>query len=180
MNRNLRELHQALSDLAGVLNRPQPGLALMHEAGISLDRILLPLLVRIERSGPIGIVELGELSDRDYNTVTRQVTKLESLGLALRRIGSVDRRVREVVITPAGLALTGEVDLAREKLSMAVLATWSPDEIHEFARLCRKFVDALAGMKPADLLRTQETRESCGEGAPPPARRRGRREFSSA
>src|ERR1700688_4583679 len=116
MNLDLRQLFHALGDLIEIVNRPQPALALMREAGISLDRALFPLLVRIERHGPIGIVELAEMSGRDYTTVSRQVAKLESLGLASRRTGAVDRRVREVVITPAGLAMTGALDLAREKL----------------------------------------------------------------
>jgi DNA-binding MarR family transcriptional regulator len=57
----------------------------------------------------------------------------------------VDRRVREVVVTPVGLAMTGAVDLAREKLMTAVLATWNLGEIHEFVRLSRRLADAIAG-----------------------------------
>src|SRR5260370_40574716 len=79
MNLDLRQLYHALGDLIAITNRPQPGLALMREAGISLDRALFVLLVRIERRGPIGIVELAEVSARDYTTVSRQVNKLESL-----------------------------------------------------------------------------------------------------
>jgi DNA-binding MarR family transcriptional regulator len=165
MNLDLRRLHHALSDLSAMLNRPQPAQVLMREAGISLDRALLTLLVRIERRGPIGIVELAELSDRDYTTVSRQVTKLESLDLASRRTGSVDRRVREVVITPAGLVLTGRLDLARDKLLAAVLATWRPGEIRELARLSERLADAIAGVEPYDQLGTQEPNHSSGEAA---------------
>jgi DNA-binding MarR family transcriptional regulator len=159
MNRDLRVLYHTLYDLAGVLNRPPPGLTMtmMREAGISLDRALFQLLIRIERSGPVGIVALAELSDRDYTTISRQVAKLESLGLALRRTGAVDRRVREVVITPAGLAMTRAADLTREKLMTAILATWSPAEIHELARLCRRLVDAIAGVETSDPLGTETT-----------------------
>src|ERR1700738_3477833 len=109
MNLDLRQLYLALFDLHAIMNRPQPVLVLRREAGISLDRALFMLLTRIERRGPIGIVELAELSGRDYTTISRQVAKLESLGLASRRTGVVDRRVREVVITPAGLEMTGAV-----------------------------------------------------------------------
>ena len=67
------------------MNRPQRDEALIREAGIPLDRALFPLLVGIERFGPIGVVELADRVGRDYTTVSRQVAKLESLGLAERR-----------------------------------------------------------------------------------------------
>jgi DNA-binding MarR family transcriptional regulator len=137
----------------------------MREAGVSLDRALFVLLVRIERRGPIGIVELAERSDRDYTTVSRQVTKLESLGLAVRRTGSVDRRVREVVITPAGHALTSRVDLARDKLLTTVLANWSPGEMRELTRLARRLTDAIAGVEPEDRLGARGPHRSSGEAA---------------
>jgi DNA-binding MarR family transcriptional regulator len=165
MNLDLRQLYRALFDLHGMLNRPQPGLVLMREAGISLDRALFMLLVRIERRGPIGVVELAELSGRDYTTVSRQVAKLESLGLASRRTDTVDRRIRGVVITPAGLAITGEADRVREKLLTGILATWRPSEMRELARLSRRLVDAIAGVEPSDQLGTQEPRHSSGEAA---------------
>jgi len=172
MNLDLRQLYHALTDLSGTFHRPQPGLVLMREAGISLDRALFMLLARIERRGPIGIVELAELCDRDYTTISRQVAKLESLGLASRRTGVEDRRVREVVITPAGLALTGAIDRAREKLLTAVFATWTPREIRELARLSGKLADAVAGVKVSDQLGTQEPRDASAEAALPKAPRR--------
>ena len=54
-------LREALLDLTGVLNRPQPDAALIALAGVDLDRALFPLLVRVERRGPLGIGELAEL-----------------------------------------------------------------------------------------------------------------------
>jgi DNA-binding MarR family transcriptional regulator len=165
MNLDLRQLYHALFDLNAILNRPQPGLVLMREAGISLDRALFMLLVRIVRRGPIGIVELAELSGRDYTTVSRQVAKLESRGLASRRTNAVDRRVREVAVTPAGLAMSGEVDRVREKLLTAILAKWSPDEMRQFARLSRRLIDAIAGVEPSNQLGAQEPRHSSGEAA---------------
>jgi hypothetical protein len=46
--------------------------------------------------------------------VSRQVAKLETVGLASRRANTVDRRVREVVVTPMGLAMTRGRSGARE------------------------------------------------------------------
>ncbi|KJC52425.1 MarR family winged helix-turn-helix transcriptional regulator [Bradyrhizobium sp. LTSP857] len=139
----LRVLHGALLDIVGAMNRPQRDEMLIKEAGIRLDRALFPLLVGIERFGPIGIVDLADRVGRDYTTVSRQVAKLESLGLAERREHPTDRRVREAVITAKGKAMTDLVDAARERIGRAIFATWDAAEINDLVRLTRKFADAM-------------------------------------
>ena len=139
----LRELHRALLDIVSVMNRPQRDEALIREAGIPLDRALFPLLVGIERFGPIGVVELADRAGRDYTTVSRQVAKLENLALVERRGSAADRRVREAVISPKGKAMTDLVDAARLRIGRAIFATWDTHDIDELVRLMRKFADAV-------------------------------------
>jgi DNA-binding MarR family transcriptional regulator len=144
----LRQIHGALLDIVSVMNRPQRDETLIKEAGIPLDRALFPLLVGIERFGPIGVVELADRVGRDYTTVSRQVTKLESLGLVQRQGNAADRRVREAAITPKGKAMTDLVDAARERIGRAIFKTWEARDIDELARLMRKFADAVKGESP--------------------------------
>jgi DNA-binding MarR family transcriptional regulator len=139
----LRALHGALLDIASVMNRPQRDEALIKEAGIPLDRALFPLLVSVERFGPIGVVELADRVGRDYTTVSRQVAKLESLGLVERQEDVADRRVREAVITPRGKAMTDLVDAARDRIGRAIFKSWDAHDIDELVRLMRKFADAV-------------------------------------
>ncbi|MDR0457632.1 MAG: MarR family transcriptional regulator, partial [Burkholderiaceae bacterium] len=87
----LRGLHESLIDIVGAMARPQQDQALIRAAGITLDRALFPLLVLVQRRGPIGVVELAERVGRDYTTVSRQVGKLESLDLVHRRDNAADR-----------------------------------------------------------------------------------------
>jgi DNA-binding MarR family transcriptional regulator len=141
----LRELHGALLDIVGVMNRPQRDETLIKEAGIRLDRALVPVPVGIEKFGPVGVVELADGMGRDYTTVSRQVAKLESLGLVERRHAVADRRVREAVVTAKGKAMTDLLDAAREKMVRAMLADWKNEEIDELVRLMRKFADAYKG-----------------------------------
>jgi DNA-binding MarR family transcriptional regulator len=141
MKRDLLTLREALLDLSGVLNRPQPDAALIALAGVNLDRALFPLLVRIDRRGPLGIGELAELCGRDYTTVSRQVAKLESLGLVARRVDAQDARVKAAVITAQGGAITHALDGAREKLMRELLLDWGRQEVTELARLLRKLAD---------------------------------------
>jgi len=101
------------------------------------------LLVGIERFGPIGVVEMADRVGRDYTTVSRQVAKLEALGLVARQGSATDKRVREAVITPKGKAMTDMVDAARDRIGRAIFQTWDIGEVDELVRLMRKFADAL-------------------------------------
>lgn len=144
----MRRLHDALLTIVGVMNRPQRDEMLIREAGIPLDRALFPLLVGIERLGPIGVVELADRAGRDHTTVSRQVAKLESLGLVARRESAADRRVREAVVTDKGKATVALVDAARERVGRAVFESWDTEEFDTLVRLMGKLADALAGELP--------------------------------
>jgi len=146
MQDEVRELHDALIDLGTLMNRPRQDDVLIREAGIALDRALFPLLVRIERRGPIGIVELADGAGRDHTTVSRQVAKLESLGLVARRTNPSDRRIREAVVTDKGRAMTDALDAARERLAGPILARWSPRDLQALIRLLRRLANDLAAI----------------------------------
>ncbi len=135
----LRALHGAMLSIVSAMNRPQRDEAMVREAGISLDRALFPLLVGIERVGPIGVVELADRVGRDYTTVSRQVAKLEALELVTRQEGARDRRVREAVVTPKGKAMTDAVDIARDRIGRAIFDTWEQKDVDDLVRLMQKF-----------------------------------------
>jgi DNA-binding MarR family transcriptional regulator len=143
ISHQVRALHAALLDIVSLMNQPQRDETLIKAAGIPLDRALFPLLVGIERFGPIGVVEMADRVGRDHTTVSRQVAKLESLGLIERRGNATDRRVREAVVTAKGKAMTDRVDAAREKIGRTVFATWDGQEIDDLVRLMQKFADAM-------------------------------------
>ncbi|MDB5517795.1 MAG: MarR family transcriptional regulator [Tardiphaga sp.] len=150
MSERIRALHAALLDIVSIMNRPQRDEMMVREAGIPLDRALFPLLVGIERRGPIGVVDLADGVGRDYTTVSRQVAKLESLGLVERQAGAADRRVRQAIVTPKGKAMTDAVDAARERIGRAIFAAWDDREVDELVRLMRKFADAVNDDAPGD------------------------------
>jgi DNA-binding MarR family transcriptional regulator len=139
----IRDLHRSLLDIVSVINRPQGDEALIKEAAIPLERALFPLLVVIERFGPIGVVDLADRVGRDYTTVSRQLAKLASLKLVERRVDAKDRRVREAAIAPKGKIMTEAVDAARERVGRRILKTWDPREVIELLRLMRKFAAAI-------------------------------------
>jgi DNA-binding MarR family transcriptional regulator len=139
----IRTLHEALIDVVSAINRPQRDEMMVRDAGISLDRALFPLLVVIERRGPIGVVDLADRVGRDYTTVSRQVAKLEGLGLVERQAAAADRRVSQATVTAKGRAMTNAVDKARERIVGAMFARWDDRDVKELVRLVRMFADAM-------------------------------------
>jgi DNA-binding MarR family transcriptional regulator len=99
---SLPQLHRSVIDILAEMNRPERDAAMLEMAGLSFERALFPLLVLVERLGPIGVGKLGGRVGRDYTTVSRQVARLEQIGLVTRRASKADRRVREALITPKG------------------------------------------------------------------------------
>ena len=144
MNKEILQLHHTLVDLVGLMNQPQRDSALLQEAGVDLDRALFPLLIGIERKGPIGVVELANLAGRDYTTVSRQVAKLKSLGLIARSASKADKRVTEAKMTAKGLAMTSRIHAARERIATALFANWTKSDLQDLARLMRRFADDLS------------------------------------
>jgi DNA-binding MarR family transcriptional regulator len=142
-SQQFKDLHRSLLDIMSAMNRPQRDAYMVRAAGISLERALFPLLVGVERIGPIALVELADRTGRDYTTVSRQVSKLEELGLVKREENAADRRVRKVAITPQGKAMTNRVDAARERIGRAIFDSWEPQEVESLLRLMRKFADAI-------------------------------------
>lgn len=143
ISEQLKELHAALLSLGDAMNRPENDKALLGEASIPLDRALFPLLVRIERLGPIGVVDLAARVGRDYTTVSRQVAKLQSIGLVKRQAASSDRRINEAVVTPEGKAMTDALDAARDRLGRQFFSRWSKQDFTELVRLVCKFAEEI-------------------------------------
>ena len=139
----IRDLHASLLEIVSAINQPRRDELLIKEAAIPLDRALFPLLVVIDKFGPIGVVDLADRVGRDYTTVSRQVAKLESLDLVERRADAKDRRIRQTSISPKGKAMTQALDAARERLGRRFLKSWDPREVDNLVRLMRKFADAI-------------------------------------
>ncbi|QAY76181.1 MarR family winged helix-turn-helix transcriptional regulator [Sphingosinicella sp. BN140058] len=139
----LRDLHTAIIDLVDEINRPRRDDRLIQEAGIPLDRALFPLLVRVGRHGPVGVVDLADRTGRDHTTISRQMARLEELGLIERRSSAKDKRVREAVVTEKGGKMVAALNAARERLANRILAGWSDAELDTLRHLLRRFADDL-------------------------------------
>jgi DNA-binding MarR family transcriptional regulator len=148
--RNLDAIAAALIDLTGCLNSPRQDEVLLREAGVSLDRALFPLLVRLSSVSAISVAKLAEQVGRDPSTVSRQLANLEEIGLVRRPAASGDLRVREAAVTPTGVRMVAAITRARRKLLGRLLEDWSAEEREIFPNLVQRLADS---MKTAQLRR---------------------------
>lgn len=139
----LRGLHAAIIDLVDEINRPRRDDRLIEEAGIPLDRALFPLLARVGRYGPVGVVELADRTGRDHTTISRQMTRLEDLGLIERHPSATDRRVREATVTGKGQEMVDLLNAARQRLANRILVDWTDADLDQLRTLLRRFADDL-------------------------------------
>ena len=139
----LPHLHRSLIDIVSTMNRPERDAAMLELAGLPLERALFPLLVLVERLGPIGVVDLASRVGRDYSTVSRQIARLEELKLVTRRASEADARVREAVITREGEVANRAVDAARERLAIEMFKDWSKEDFDHLQRLLRRLADEM-------------------------------------
>lgn len=140
----LPELHRSLIEIVSMMNRPERDVELLSKAGLSLERALFPLLVLVERLGPIGVVDLAGRVGRDYTTVSRQVARLEELGLVTRRSNAADKRVREAIVTRQGKVATDALDAAREAIAVVKFADWKREDFDDLVRLMRMLANTMS------------------------------------
>lgn len=141
--RTVTDLYEALLEMLTQTNRPRFHALLLERAGVSLDRALFPLLSRIDLGGPLGVVELAESVNLNHSTVSRQVTKLEALGLVERRPSANDNRVREAALTEKGREMLTTIHQARKRGLDEALADWTEGERAQLAAGLRHFVQSV-------------------------------------
>jgi DNA-binding MarR family transcriptional regulator len=122
------ELHAVFLQLNGYMNRPDLDAAFLALADVKLDRALYPLLLRIGYAEPIGVVDLAGLVGRNHSTVSRQVAKLEALGLVERHVAADDQRIRLLKASAAGREMLATFSNVRRRFLDERLGDWSVED----------------------------------------------------
>lgn len=144
---DLAALRSAVGDLVALASQSPLGGRLVREAKLPLDPALLRIAGGIYRFGPIGLVDLAERAGRDHTTVSRQVAKLEELGLVERRQSPTDGRVSEVALTEKGRRTGEQFFAAQEKMVAPIFAKWSEKDLADLIRLMRRLVTDLKSLR---------------------------------
>lgn len=112
-------------------------------------------VLRILRGAHPSRLACSEISQRMVARdpdVTRLLDRLEARGLVERVRDKRDRRVVEVVITRAGLAVLKQLDPAVERFPRAMLSRLGPKRVEQLAVLLRDVLSSL-GTFPEDARR---------------------------
>jgi DNA-binding MarR family transcriptional regulator len=136
-------LGRAILDLMRFINDPRQDWRMMAAAGLTLDPVFLPLLVRLGVGGPAGVVELSGELGRDHSTISRQLAKLEAAGLVERTASQADGRVKTACVTARGQEAVAALSVARRRLLDQALADWPPGERDTLSRLLGRLAEAL-------------------------------------
>ena len=116
---------------------------MMEAAGLALDPVFLPLLVRLGVGGPAGVVELSGELGRDHSTISRQLSKLEAAGLVERAASQADGRVKTARVTSRGQEAVAALSVARRRLLDQALADWPSADRATLSRLMGRLAEAL-------------------------------------
>lgn len=122
------QLHKSLIAIADQINRLDMDKKLLAEAGISMDRALFPLLCRIAVRPQVSVAELANVVGRDHSTVSRQVIKLEELGLIHRLPDPTDRRARQLFLSDQGQQMMQRISAVRRSWMETHFAAWAPTD----------------------------------------------------
>jgi len=141
--RDVDTIASAMIELTGFLNSPRQDEVLLRKAGVALDRALFPVLVRLHAGGTMGVAQLAEHVGRDPSTISRQLAKLEQMGLVDRPVSENDMRVRAARVTIAGARTIEAISKARREVLGELIQGWSIAERRLFPELLQRLAASL-------------------------------------
>lgn len=128
----------------GMLNLLVTGAVLKERAELEYGRFGLTSsaynVLRILRGSPDGLPR-GEIGQRLVNPapdVTRLIDRLARRGLVRRSRARTDRRLSVTTITPKGLALVEEAEVANRAQRAALVSRLSADEWRQLSAMCER------------------------------------------
>lgn len=145
----------------GTTTRIEASRALEHELGVLRRRIRRKLAINakmvhpelpaasfsmlstLRDGGPCRSADLAELFAIDKGAVSRQISRLEELGLVRRTPDPEDGRAHLLVLTDLAEEKLDEVQRKTREWYIARLEDWTDEELAEFARQLGRYNRAL-------------------------------------
>jgi DNA-binding MarR family transcriptional regulator len=140
-----REAAQALERALSVLFGRARSFSLQVAAAVhpGLDTASYALLVHLYETGPVRAAEIVERTGLDKSTVSRQIARLEELGLLERAVDSADGRARIVQLTETGHDRLAAVRADRRRLLRQRMEDWSTEDMQTFSTLLERLNEVL-------------------------------------
>lgn len=142
-----RDPKHAFQDLVDLLiasvRSPRQRERVLRAAGVSLSGEGLNGLALVRRQGSITVSDLAQRLEIDPSTASRQIHRLERLGLVTRSTDAADRRIARLTTTAKGRKLLDRVrDVSLNDFDV-VLRSWSQADRTRFAELLDRFREEL-------------------------------------
>jgi DNA-binding MarR family transcriptional regulator len=134
-------LYRSLIAVADLVNRLDVDARLLAAAGVKLDRALFPLLARVAMTPDINVAEMANIVGRDHSTVSRQVIRLEELGLIVRLPDPEDSRSRRLVLSAQGQEIMARIAEIRRQWMEAHFQSWRENDRDRLVHLIEKMVE---------------------------------------
>lgn len=130
------DLERELSVLFGRARSVSLTLAAQIHPG--LDAACYAMLLHLGDISPVRAADVVERTGLDKSTVSRQIARLEELGLIERVADPTDGRARQVQLTEVGTHRLDTVRTDRRARLRAIFDSWSTDDITSFSALLAK------------------------------------------
>jgi DNA-binding MarR family transcriptional regulator len=101
------------------------------------------VLVRLKEGDAHNSADLARALNYDTGSLTRLIDQLEERKLLIRRKSRTDRRVHDLVLTPAGRAMANAFTPRVVDIHNRVLTDFSRAEVDVFLRMVRKLVGGI-------------------------------------
>lgn len=138
----------------------QVSVSLFHDecakAGHDLTPVQYGALKAVQKYPGLDQISLAGAIAYDRTTIGGVVGRLEEKGLVTRAAAPEDRRVRRITLTPAGVALIGEIDPIVARIQDLMLTGLDADERAVFIRLLAKAAEAGNDLSRAPLKPVEE------------------------
>lgn len=109
-----------------------------------LEPIHLEVLGSLYRNGPMALTALAGDTATQLSTISRRVSRLEELGLVVKRPDVKDRRVQVAELTDAGTEAMLRVMRQRRDLVHRVVADWDAADVRLFGALLERLTAQLS------------------------------------
>lgn len=103
-----------------------------------LDAACYSMLLHLGDISPVRAADVVERTGLDKSTVSRQIARLEELGLVERVADPTDGRARQVQLTAVGTQRLNTVRADRRARLRAIFDNWSTEDITAFSALLAK------------------------------------------
>ncbi len=134
-------LHRAFITIADLVNRFDVDSRLLAASGVKLDRALFPLLARIGMDPDMNVAVLANLVGRDHSSVSRQIVKLEALGLITRTADPEDQRSLQLSLSRSGREMLARISAVRRQWMKDHFAEWDEADREQLIELLERMLD---------------------------------------